>query len=102
MKLRTLQEIAHARSGDKGNNVNIGLIANSPEHYTTIKSKITAAKVKNLFADVCQGEVERFELDNIGAVNFVLHSCLDGGATVSLRTDAQGKVFAARLLSLRV
>jgi hypothetical protein len=97
-----LYEIAHARSGDKGNHCNIGLIARESCHYQIIKEQVTAAKVKQHFAELCQGEVLRFELPNIEAFNFLLKDSLAGGATTSLRTDSQGKTFAAGLLGMWV
>ena len=100
-KVRLL-ELAHARSGDKGNRVNIGLIALNPEAYKVLAREVTPELVKQHFAGICEGKVERFELPNIEALNFVLHECLDGGGTVSLCTDAQGKTYAAKLLQLEV
>ena len=97
-----LFEIAHGRSGDKGNSCNIGIIARSPEHYDTIKSKLTVEVVKERFKHLVLGKVERFELPNIHALNFLLHDALDGGGTVSLRSDAQGKTYAAWLLRMDV
>ncbi len=97
-----LIELAHARSGDKGNNSNIGLIARDPKHYPILCREVTAERVKQHFAGICHGSVERFELANIHALNFVLHDSLDGGGTVSLRTDAQGKTHAATLLMLEI
>ena len=100
-KIRLI-EIAHGRSGDKGNRVNIGLIALKDEHYELIREGVTAERVKAHFAGICEGKVERFELPNLCALNFVLHDCLDGGGTVSLRTDAQGKTYAAMLLRMEI
>ncbi len=97
-----LNQIAHARSGDKGNNSNIGVIARDPKHYETIKRQLTAERVKQHFKGICHGAVERYELPNIHALNFVLHDSLDGGGTVSLRTDAQGKTHAATLLMIEL
>ena len=97
-----LREIAHARSGDKGNRSNIGLIALDPKYYPILLAQITAEKVKQHFRELCHGEVERFELPNLHALNFVLHDGLDGGGTVSLRTDAQGKTYSAALLRMTV
>jgi hypothetical protein len=102
MAKRKLIEIAHARSGDKGDLVNIGLIARKPEDYPILVREVTAERVKRHFAGVCKGEVERFELPNLGALNFLLHQALGGGGTVSLRTDAQGKTFGAALLALEI
>jgi len=97
-----LVDLAHARSGDKGNNSNIGLIARTPEYYEVLKREVTAERVKRHFAGICLGAVERFELPNIHALNFVLHDSLDGGGTLSLRTDAQGKTHAATLLMMEI
>jgi hypothetical protein len=97
-----LRSIAHARSGDKGNGCNIGLIALDPADYPLLEKKVTAARVKKHFAGICSGEVLRYELPNIGALNFLLKEALDGGGTVSLRTDAQGKTYAAALLRMEI
>jgi hypothetical protein len=97
-----LVDLAHARSGDKGNNSNIGLIARTPEYYEVLKREVTAERVKRHFSGICLGAVERFELPNIHALNFVLHDSLDGGGTLSLRTDAQGKTHAATLLMMEI
>ena len=97
-----LRQIAHARSGDKGGNVNIGLIALAPEFYPLLCRHVTADKVRTHFQSVCRGTVDRYELANIGALNFLLHDALDGGGTVSLRTDAQGKTYGAALLRLKI
>jgi hypothetical protein len=97
-----LRDIAHARSGDKGNRSNIGLIALDPKHYPILLEQVTADRVKQHFRDLCSGDVERFELPNLHALNFVLHDALDGGGTISLRTDAQGKTYSAALLRMKV
>ncbi len=97
-----LREIAHARSGDKGDDVNIGLIALKPEYYPALVAEVTAERVKDHFRELCQGNVERYELPNLHALNFVLHQALDGGGTVSLRTDAQGKTLSAALLRMEI
>lgn len=102
MKKIKLLEIAHARSGDKGNSSNIGLIARDPKYYETLCKQVTAEKVKKHFEGICFGKVERYELPNIHALNFILHQSLDGGGTVSLRTDAQGKTHAATLLMMEI
>lgn len=101
MRVRLL-DIAHARSGDKGDTVNIGLIARAPEHYPAIVREVTAERVKAHFQGICKGKVERFELPNLGALNFLLHESLSGGGTVSLRTDAQGKTLGAALLRMEI
>jgi hypothetical protein len=97
-----LREIAHARSGDKGNTANIGLIALKPEWYPVLAGQVTADRVKEHFRGICLGEVERFELPNLFALNFLLHESLDGGGTISLRIDAQGKTYSAALLRMEV
>jgi hypothetical protein len=97
-----LREIAHARSGDKGDIANVGLIALQPEHYPVLLREVTAERVKQHFAGVCHGEVERFELPNLNALNFVLHRALDGGGLLSLRTDSQGKTLSAALLRMEI
>ena len=102
MKTIQLREIAHGRSGDKANKSNIGLIAKKPEFYPTLKSQVTVDAVRKHFKGICLGKVERFELDNVCALNFVLHESLDGGGTLSLRTDAQGKTYAAALLRMTI
>lgn len=102
MKRIQLREIAHARSGDKGDNANIGLIALKPEHYPVLVREVTAERVKQHFAGICLGAVERYELPNLLALNFVLHQALDGGGTLSLRTDSQGKTYGAALLRIEI
>ncbi len=97
-----LSEIAHTRSGDKGDTVNIGVIAWAPEGYEVLLREVTAERVKVFFGDRVKGSVERFELPNIHALNFVLRGALGGGGTLSLRIDAQGKTFGAALLGLEV
>jgi hypothetical protein len=97
-----LSQIAHTRSGDKGDTCNIGVIALDDKYYPVLLREITADRVKRHFGDLVQGDVERFELPNLSALNFLLHGALGGGGTVSLRTDAQGKTFSASLLSMEV
>ncbi len=97
-----LADIAHARSGDKGNTSNIGLIARAPEHYKTLVEHVTAERVKEHFAGVCKGRVERFELPNLHALNFLLYEALDGGGTLSLRADPQGKTLSTALLRMEI
>jgi len=97
-----LRQIAHARSGDKGDRANIGLIALRPEHYPALVEQVTAERVKEHMRELCRGRVERFELPNLQALNFLLYEALDGGGTVSLRTDAQGKTLSAALLRMEI
>jgi len=97
-----LLRIAHARSGDKGDTANVGLIALLPEFYPTLEKEVTAERVKKHFEGICLGEVERFELPNLGALNFLLHESLDGGGTLSLKADAQGKTYSAALLRMEI
>ena len=97
-----LLEICHARSGDKGDAANVGLIAREEKFYPLIRSKVTAAAVKKHFKGICQGKVERYELPNLWALNFLLHNTLGGGGTVSLKQDAQGKTLAAALLRMEI
>ena len=95
-----LVRLAHARSGDKGDTANVGLIALRDEFYPLLVREVTAKRVKNHFDGICKGEVERFELPNLGALNFLLHESLGGGGTLSLMTDAQGKTFSTALLRM--
>src|SRR5438477_11917419 len=97
-----LTNLAHARSGDKGDTANVGLIALRDEFYPLLVREVTAERVKQHFAGICKGEVERFELPNLGALNFLLHESLDGGGTLSLLTDAQGKTFSTALLRMEI
>lgn len=99
MKVRLL-DIAHARSGDKGDTANVGVIALKPEWYPALERHLTLAAVQAHFRGVIVGPVERFELPNLHALNFLLHGALDGGGTLSLKTDAQGKVFSTAMLRL--
>jgi hypothetical protein len=97
-----LGRIAHARSGDKGDMVNIGVIANDERNYGVIAREVTAERVKAFFGELVKGKVERFELPNLGALNFLLHEGLGGGGTLSLRVDAQGKTFSAALMRMEI
>ena len=97
-----LDRLAIARSGDKGDAANIGVIALAPEAWPVLRDRLTTERVKEHFRFVCHGPVERYELPNLLALNFLLHGSLGGGGTVSLMLDAQGKTFAARLLMLEV
>ena len=94
--------VAHARSGDKGDASNVGLIANSPALYEVMRREVTADRVAEHFREVCRGEVERFEVPNLLALNFLLHDSLGGGGTLSLKTDAQGKTHGQGLLAMRI
>ncbi len=97
-----LSALAHARSGDKGDTCNIGVIARAPEIYPWLRRTITAALVKRRFKGICLGAVERHEVPNLWALNFLLHESLGGGGTVSLRIDAQGKTLSHALLAMPV
>ena len=97
-----LVRIAHARSGDKGDTANVGLIALNREYYPLLVEKVTAERVKEHFAGICLGPVQRYELPNLGALNFLLHESLDGGGTLSLKADAQGKTYSAALLRMEI
>ena len=97
-----LTRLAHARSGDKGDTANVGLIALRDEFYPVLAREVTAARVREHFVGICRGEVERFELPNLGALNFLLHESLGGGGTLSLMTDAQGKTFSTALLRMAI
>ena len=99
MKVRLL-DVAHARSGDKGDTANVGLIANTDALYPMLVKYVTQQRVTEHFAGMITGAVERFELPNLKALNFLLHGALDGGGTLSLKTDAQGKVYSTALLRL--
>ena len=96
-----LRWLAHARSGDKGDTANVGLIALEPDYYPILERQVTTARVARHFKDVVSG-VERFELPNLNALNFLLHGALDGGGTISLKTDAQGKVYSTALLRMEI
>ena len=97
-----LVKLAHARSGDKGDTANVGLIALREEFYPVLAREVTAARVREHFRGICRGGVERFELPNLGALNFLLHESLGGGGTLSLMTDAQGKTFSTALLRMEI
>jgi hypothetical protein len=101
MKVQLIK-LAHARSGDKGDTANIGLIALREEIYPILVREVTADRVKLHFKGICKGEVERFELPNLEALNFLLHESLGGGGTLSLMTDAQGKTFSTALLRMEI
>jgi hypothetical protein len=97
-----LVKIAHARSGDKGDTANVGLIALEAKYYPVLVAQVTAERVKEHFAEICRGKVERFELPNLHALNFLLHESLDGGGTISLKADPQGKTYSAALLRMEI
>lgn len=99
MRVRLL-DIAHARSGDKGDTANVGVIALRPDWYALLERELTVERVSRHFAGMIDGPVERFELPNLHALNFLLHGALDGGGTLSLKTDAQGKVFSTAMLRM--
>jgi hypothetical protein len=96
----SLFKLAHARSGDKGDTANVGVIALKDEFYPLLVREVTAEKVKEHFGDMVKGKVERFELPNLNALNFLLHESLGGGGTLSLMTDAQGKTMSTALLRM--
>lgn len=97
-----LVHLAHARSGDKGDTANVGIIAYDAEHYPLLVEQLTPEKVKAFFGPMVKGDVERFELPNLSALNFLLHGALGGGGTMSLMNDAQGKVFSTALLRMEI
>ncbi len=97
-----LSQIAHTRSGDKGDTANIGVIAWHESYYPVLLRELTAERVLAFFSDRVKGPALRYELPNLAALNFVLHGALGGGGTVSLRTDAQGKSLAAALLRMEI
>ncbi len=101
MKIELLK-LAHARSGDKGDTANVGVIALKDEFYPILEREVTAEKVKEHFGEIVKGDVERFELPNLKALNFLLHESLGGGGTLSLMTDAQGKTFSTALLRMKI
>lgn len=97
-----LLELAHARSGDKGDTANVGLIALRPEYYPVLEGEVTAQQVARHFEGMITGQVVRYELANLHALNFLLHGALGGGGTLSLKTDAQGKVYSTALLRMEI
>jgi hypothetical protein len=97
-----LWRVAFARSGDKGDTANVGLIAYTDAVYPILVKLVTAERVKDHFKGICRGSVERYELPNLRALNFLLHESLGGGGTVSLMLDAQGKTFGVALLRMEV
>ena len=101
MKIQ-LVKIAHARSGDKGDTANAGIIALKPEYYPILKEQLTVERVKEHFKGMVLGDVERFEMPNIGAINFLLHNALGGGGTLTLKHDAQGKTYSTAFLRMEI
>lgn len=99
MRIRLL-DIAHGRSGDKGDTANVGVIALQPRWYEVLEQFVTRKRVADHFRGMIEGDVERYELPNLNALNFLLHGALDGGGTLSLKTDAQGKVYSTALLRM--
>ena len=102
MKTVQLLKLAHARSGDKGDAGNVGVIARKEEYYPIIAEALTVERVKKHFTGICHGDVERFELPNLWALNFLLHNTLGGGGTVSLKLDAQGKTLSSAMLRMEI
>jgi hypothetical protein len=101
MKIRLI-DIAHARSGDKGDTGNVGVIARKEEYYPLLLKYLTVKRVKEHFGDIVLGKVERFQLPNLWALNFLLHEALGGGGTKSLKNDAQGKVLSSVMLRMEI
>ena len=101
MKIKLI-ELAHGRSGDKGDTANVGVIAYKPEYYQFLKSVLTPERVRKHFSGICKGKVERFEMPNICAFNFLLHQSLGGGGTRTLRHDAQGKTLSTAFLRMEL
>lgn len=97
-----LRYLAHARSGDKGDTANVGVIALHPDYYPILVEALTVKRVAEHFAGIAHGGVERFELPNLHALNFLLHQALGGGGTVSLKTDAQGKTLSTAMLRMEI
>lgn len=97
-----LRELAHSRTGDKGDTSNISLIAYDAAHYPLLRRWVTAARVKMHFSGIVQGDVTRYELPTLGALNFVLERALGGGVTRSLALDAHGKSLSSALLSMEI
>jgi len=97
-----LERIAHCRSGDKGDVANVGVIARELRHYPILVREVTAERVKAFFGERVRGRVERYELRNLGALNFMLYEALGGGGAISLRVDAQGKTLGAALLRMEI
>lgn len=102
MKEVYLNDIAHGRSGDKGDTSNICVFARKPEYYDVIREQVTAEKVKSYFGDMVKGEVVRYEVPTVNGFNFVMKHALGGGATLSLRLDSLGKSMGSALLRMKV
>ena len=102
MKTIKLSEIAHARSGDKGDGSNVGLIAYTDAGYQAIREQVTCERVKQHFSKICLGKVTRFEVPNLRALNFLLQDSLGGGGSESVKTDAQGKTHGMGLLEMEI
>ena len=102
MKKLPLYSLAHARSGDKGDGSNVGVIAYDEAGFAILRDQLTPPRVKKHFAGIVMGEVERHELPNLFALNFILHDSLGGGGSSSLKTDAQGKTHAMALLRMEI
>lgn len=102
MESLTLRQLASARSGDKGNHANIAVIANSPDHYQWLVRELTCERVAGFFAGLAPSSIERYELPNVQALNFVLYNALAGGASRSLRIDTQGKLLGTAILDLKL
>jgi len=101
MKIQLI-DIAHARSGDKGDSGNVGVIARKQEYYPLLVKYLTVERVKRHFEGITLGRVERFEMPNLGAINFLLHESLGGGGTKSLKNDAQGKTLSSAMLRMEL
>jgi len=97
-----LEDIAHARSGDKGDGSNVGVIAYTEAGFRLLQRELTTDRVKQHFSDICQGSVDRFEVPNLKAINFILHDSLGGGGSESVKTDAQGKTHGQALLRMEL
>jgi hypothetical protein len=97
-----LEDIAHARSGDKGDGSNVGIIAYTEAGFQLLRRELTIDHVKNHFSTICKGSVERFEVPNLWAINFILHDSLGGGGSESVKTDAQGKTHGQALLRMEL
>lgn len=99
MKLR---EIAHSRTGDKGNTANISVIAYDPSTYPLLEKYVTAERVKEFFSEIVEGDVVRYTLPSIAALNFVMHKALSGGVTRSLATDIHGKSLSSAIMNMEI